>query len=213
MSMRAFLIVLAGAATACGSTDEYVYRPEEPSVNVAGAPGQKYAIPPEAPTGEVRVASNGVVELRAPQSTRALHVRAVVDDEGDATPWVVDANDARVQIAGAGESRPMFVNSDTAGPTIAIAQHQRRVVDFYFPLPAGVDDNTHLPAFDFLWTVRTPARAVAQRTSFTRMTIEPAPRNDIFYAGWGPVWWANPWYPHAWWGPRVVVVHGFYHHR
>lgn len=215
MSFRAIPILLAGALAACGATDEYQYRPEQPTVSVAGSPAQRYAIPPEAPTGDVRVASTGVVTLRGQdgRDLRALHVRMIVDDEGDPTPWTVDLAEARVQIVGFGESRPMIVNSDLPGPAIAVGQHQKRVVDFYFPLPPGVDSDARLPAFDFLWTIRTPARAVADRTSFTRARLAPPPEADVYYAGWGPVWWANPWYPHAWWGPRVVVVHGWRHHR
>ena len=206
-------ILLAGTLCACGATDEYVYRPEQPTVNVSGTPAQQYAIPPEAPTGNVRVASTGVVTLRGDDGREitAIHVRLVADDEGDALPWTVDVSQARLQIAGAGESLPLFVNTDQAGTQITVGQHQRRVVDFYFPPPRGVTSNEQLPTFDFLWTVRTPTRAIADRTSFTREKLAPPETEAALYTGWGPVWWYDPWYPSSWWGPRYVVVHPHYH--
>jgi hypothetical protein len=223
MSFRAIPIFLAGTMCACAATDEYVYQPEQPTVNVGGAPAQQYAVPPEAPTGNVRVASTGIVEMRGQdgRQLRAIHIRMIADDEGDPTPWMVDASQARLQIASIGEARPMFVNTDQGGPQITVDQHQRRVVDFYFPPPDGVTSNERLPAFDFLWTVRTPTRAVSERTSFTREKLSPPPSEAELYTGWGPVWWYNPWYPSLWSGPRFIVVHphfeggyhGGFHHR
>ncbi len=211
MSVRAFPILLVGVA-ACGAVGDYQYRPEQTNVSVAGMPGERYAIPPEAPTGGVRVSSSGVVDAQGKSGTEpAIHGRMVVDNEGDAPPWFVDLAEARLQVAGAGEAVPLAVNTDAQGQQVPVAQHQARTIDFFFPLPAGVTSADRLPTFDFLWTVHTPTRAIAERTTFTRYTIAPPPDEGPYAWGWGPAWWYGPWHPYVWWGPHVVVVRHHWH--
>jgi hypothetical protein len=76
----------------------------------------------------------------------------------------------------------------------------------YYELPDTMRKASQLPRFDLMWQVGTPARVVASRTSFDRVDREP----DVAYettgawplwAGWGPYWWYDPFYP------RVVFVH------
>jgi len=101
----------------------------------------------------------------------------------------------------------MYVNADVGTlPDVTIARHERRVLDFYFPLPDTMSSERKLPRFELLWQVTTPARTVASRTSFDRVDREPE-TNVAYVAGWplwagyGPYWWYDPFYP------RAVFVH------
>jgi hypothetical protein len=203
------LVGLSAALIACGgAAEEYQYRPEIANVRIAREPAQAYQLPPEAPQGEVRVASTGLVDLRTGdgRTTRALHVRMLITNEGDDSPWWIDLGRTSLQLAGA-NILPMLVNTDATGAVIPIARRQRRMLDFYFPAPAYLRSNGQLPGFEVLWTVRTATRDVSQRTSFTRVQLEPVTSPDVVYAGtWAPYWWYGPWYPHGWWGPHRVIV-------
>jgi len=73
-------------------------------------------------------------------------------------------------------------------------------------LPDTVRSESQLPKFDLLWQVNTPERTVASRTSFDRMDKAPevayaTPVGWPLWAGYGPYWWYDPFYP------RVVFVH------
>jgi hypothetical protein len=208
-----FTALVIGVVAACGSSAEYVYAPERPSVWIDGYPGTARALPPERPQGEIRLASFGVTELAAAGHERvvALHVRMVVSNEGDATPWTLDTGEQMIEIAGEGRSRAVFVNTDVDGlPMVTIGKRERRTLDFYFPLPATARSEDAIPAFDVLWQVRTADRIVDERTAFARENVEPPPRTEvILVSGWGPRWWYNPLYPtlvfvHP---PRVIVRH------
>lgn len=191
--------LLAGLVLSCGVSAEYVYAPERPTVWVDGYPGTVRPVPPERPQGEVRLASFGVTELAPDGHARveAVHVRMVIANEGDATPWTIDTSEQMIEIAGEGRSRAIFVNTDLASlPTVTIAQRERRTLDFYFPLPATMRGEDRLPSFDLLWQVQTLDRRVSERTSFQRERVDDQPATEVvLVSGWGPYWWYNPLYP------------------
>src|SRR5205823_5872901 len=121
----------------------------------------------------------------------ALHVRAIVTNDGDDTPWTMDATQQLVEISGEGRSRPIFVNADvTTLPNVTIARHERRVLDLYYALPDTIRSDARLPRFDLLWQVNTPSRTVASRTSFERVDRAPdvvayeGPAPWPLWAGW-----------------------------
>jgi hypothetical protein len=200
--------VIAGMV-ACAGNSQYVYTPDAANATEAGLPAARTAIPPEQPQGAIEVTSYGVTSLqqsgqRDGSKIPALHVRAVVTNDGDDTPWTLDTSQQMVAIPGEGQSRAMFVNSDIGTlPNVTIAKHERRVLDFYFPLPDTAANASRLPRFDLLWQVTTPARTVASRTSFDRVDSQPnvayevAPTAWPLWAGYGPYWWYDPFYPRA----------------
>ena len=201
------LTVIAGML-GCAGTSDYVYRPDSTNATEAGLPAARTPIPQERPQGAIEVTSYGITELRRDDAKiPALHVRAVITNDGDDTPWTLDTTQQVVEIPGEGQSRAMFVNSDlNTLPSVTIARHERRVLDFYFPLPDTIRGESQLPKFDLLWQVNTPERTVASRTSFDRMDKVPevayaAPVGWPLWAGYGPYWWYDPFYP------RVVFVH------
>jgi hypothetical protein len=202
-------LVVIASMIGCAGTADYVYQPDTANVTAAGMPAARTEIPQEQPQGAIEVVSYGVTELgREAAAVPALHVRATITNDGDDTPWTFDTTKQLVSIAGEGESRAMYVNADVGTlPNVTIARHERRVLDFYFPLPDNMASERKLPRFDLLWQVTTPARIVASRTSFDRVDREPASPEVAYVAGWplwagyGPYWWYDPFYP------RAVFVH------
>ncbi|HET9620700.1 MAG TPA: hypothetical protein VFP84_05015 [Kofleriaceae bacterium] len=216
MSAFAALALIAG----CAGNSQYVYAPDAANATAAGLPAARTAIPQEQPQGAIEVASYGVTDLKRDEAqVPALHVRAIVTNDGDATPWTFDTTQQMVEIPGEGKSRAMWVNADTGTlPIVTIGKGERRVLDFYFPLPDTMRDAAHIAEFDLLWQVHTAARVVASRTSFDRVDKEPPA--DVAYvdagwplwAGYGPYWWYDPLYP-GWGFPHVrpYVIHGHWH--
>lgn len=201
------LVVIAGML-GCAGTSDYVYTPDPANATAAGLPAARTPIPQERPQGAIEVVSYGITGLRRDtMDIPVLHVRAIITNDGDDTPWTLDTTQQLVEIPGEGQSRAMYVNSDVGTlPNVTIAKHERRVLDFYFPLPDTIRSESRLPRFDLLWQVNTPARTVASRTSFDRVDTGPTVAYEgavawPLWAGYGPYWWYDPFYP------RTVFVH------
>src|SRR5215470_17628576 len=124
----------------CAGNSSYVYQPDTTNATAAGLPATRTPVPPERPQGAIELVSYGVTDLnREGTSIPSLHVRAIVTNDGDDTPWTMDATQQLVEIPGEGQSRAIFVNADVPTmPSVTIARHERRVLDFYFALPDGV---------------------------------------------------------------------------
>jgi hypothetical protein len=206
--------LVIGGMLGCAANSDYVYQPDTANATAAGLPAARTPIPQEAPQGAIEVTSYGVAQLRRDgMSIPALHVRAIVTNDGDAQPWTLDTTQQLVEIPGEGRSRPIFVNADVGTlPSVSIGLHDRRVIDLYYALPDTVRSASHLPRFDLLWQVNTATRSVASRTSFDRVDREPevAAGYDVapwpVWAGFGPYWWYDPFYP------RVVFIHAHPYH-
>lgn len=198
-------LVVIASLCGCAGNSQYAYAPDTANATAAGLPASRTPIPQEQPQGAIEVASYGVTDLqRDAMKIPALHVRAIVTNDGDDAPWTMDTTQQMVEIAGEGRSRAMFVNADTGGlPNVSIARHERRVLDFYFPLPATMDEASRLPRFELLWQVNTALRTVASRTAFDRVDREPEVAYGTavtpwpLWAGYGPYWWYDPFYPSA----------------
>ena len=200
-----------GSLVACSlglgcAEDRFIYRPtEQATATVDGLPAARYEVPPERPVGNVLVASPGVVEAKFQSgvTSHLLSVRMVIENNQDDTPWTVDTREQRAIVQGAGDSAPAYVNTDGQSPPILeVLRGEKHTIDLYFPLPANADDPKHVPEFDFAWQVHTSDRAVADRTSFDRMRLEPVYDEPYFYS-WGlaPYWWYDP----LWRGPSYVA--------
>jgi hypothetical protein len=202
--VRSLSILALLVAVGC-SADRYFYRPaEEVSATIADVPAARYAIPPEAQRGDVRVASFGVSELdlEGREPMNALHVRLVVSNDSGATPWAVDTRSLHVEIEGDQPRPPSFVNASVAGlPSVLVPKGQARVIDAYFLVPPAFEDEDDIPRFDFLWSVQTDTRLVVERTPFERVEIEPVMGPPVYVSfGYEPYWWYTPVYS------RPVVV-------
>lgn len=206
-------VITALLFTACAH-ESYVYSPaEQATATVNGFPAARYGVPPERPMGTVLIASPGVVEAKYQDSgvTHVIAVRMVVENNSDDMPWTVDSREQHIVLRSGGESAPAYVNSDGQGsPILQIARGGKRTLDLYYPLPANATDARQIPEFDVRWQVHTGERAVAERTPFDRMRLEPVYANS-YYDGFGyePYWWYDPFWPR----PSYVIVPTYpYHH-
>jgi hypothetical protein len=222
--MKTALLAALFTVAACSST-EYAYVPaQNATATMGGEAAAAYSIPPNAPAGDVRIATYGVAEL-APQNGDARHLDAIhlhlsVADNSD-HPWSLDTRDQRLDLEGRGMSAPAFATADRSGqapPLVTVAPGGKREVDLFFPIPGDMDGVSDLPAFDAIWRVNTGNQVVVERTPFERIALEAAPAYppdyyavdawpywyDPYYLGWGVV-------PPAYWGGRPFYVHHWGH--
>lgn len=217
--MRSSTLLMAISLIAgCGEMTHYIYTPETANAYSNTLPASKTPIPQEQPQGSVEVKSYGITHLQQlGDNVPVLLVRMTVTNDGDATPWQVDTRQQYVSIPGEGRSRAMYARSDVQSlPVVDIPQRTRHVFDLYFPLPDSIDRASRLPRFDLQWQVQTGTRMVASSTTFDRIRREP----DRYaydpwwpYAGFGPYWWYDPFYPSVAFVHAPIYVHGHYHHR
>lgn len=210
-----FISLFALALGGCAAN--YAYVPQQnATAQVAGQPAADYSIPPEAPQGDVRVASLGLTRVgtQAGERVTAMHVRMVVANNS-ATPWTVDAREQLGVIAGEGQVRPIFASTDGGTlPRVEVEPRGKRTIDLFYPLPAGLQKARRLPEFDLLWKVDTGGgRVVAQRTEFDR--VEVVPDYPDYYAygypyGWAPYAWYDPFYSGYWYRPRSMAMRPVY---
>jgi hypothetical protein len=205
------MLSLSLLVAACESTRRYAYRPAvSTSAVLEGHPAALHRIPPNAPAGDVRIATLGLADIRATgededaeEETRALHLRMVVSNDAD-VPWSLDTREQRVALPGDGDSPPAYATAD--GPTppiITIPPRGKRTVDLFYPLPQRMQEIEELPSFDTIWRVETHAGPVVQRTPFERVDVTPVYRPEPYYYyhrgyGWGywpTSYWYDPWYP------------------
>ncbi|AKT42578.1 hypothetical protein [Chondromyces crocatus] len=196
---RAGQVGLLGAgvlgAALLGCSPSYVYLPgEQLTAVVEGQPAARYPLPPEAPTGDVRVHSYGVVELEVKgedDEIAALHVALWLSNDAGSQPWTLDTRAVRVELRRA-EGRPELLKAGTERlPVVEIPPGQQRIVEMMFPLPEGIDEASDLPAFDVVWQVQTDTRLVGERTPFERIRVQTRPA--------GPAWSYTYGYGHGWW--------------
>jgi hypothetical protein len=231
---QAFLALAICVSAACAPT--YAYAPITTApVTLDGQPAADYPIPQERPTGDVRVASFGFVDLGAKGAARdeahslhALHLRMVVSNSSR-QGWTLDTRRQRVDLRGRGRSGAAFASADagTPPPMITIAPGGRRVVDLFYPLPPDEQSAGKLPEFDAVFAITTDAGAVSGVASFNRIVVRPAATPDDYGPDywWGPPYWYDPGYQSIWFGdvsnlppyqgllpfmggPIVVYVHG-----
>jgi hypothetical protein len=213
-------LALAGSCLAGCAENTYLYRPaQQATARVSGLPAARYAIPPEKPQGEVLVVSTGVTEIK-PNNVpgRALFARVIVTNNSDDTAWQLDT---RKQAAVFANDRipPQYVNTfGQALPIIEIPKGEKRTIDFYFPVPAGMETNGDLPQFDLSWNVDTGTRSIAERTVFDRFRVETYGPPYGYYGypygypypyGWG---WYGPYYgPYdgPYWGASIYYGGGW----
>jgi hypothetical protein len=200
-----FPILAAGAvAASCGASNNFV--PENATSVVDGNAATSVAIPPEAPRGEVRIASSGLTTLRANDAPDlpAVHVRMEVSNDADHVAWTVDTREQLLAVQGGGTVQPAFANADIDGlPLVQVAPREKRTIDLYYAVP---DDD--VVEFELAWQVATGDRVVGERTAFYRTEPESGP---TYATMWGPYWWYDPFYPRY----QVYVsgrVHGHRHH-
>jgi hypothetical protein len=205
----AAIALIATLAAGCAGSSNYFYRPVENATAVTnGYPAAHYRIPPNAPRGDVRVASFGVADVGHEEGSDlpSLSVRMVIANNDGQQPWTVDTRQVQVDLHTEAPRGPAFVHTESSDlPVVSIPPGQQRIIDLFYPLPAGRDDAEDVPAFDVIWRLTTDQGVVVERTPFERRHIErPAPAYWQF--GHGPLWWYDPWYPGYPILTRTVIV-------
>lgn len=215
MPRLAMATILFVAAAAGGCVHEFAYLPVD---NAGGGPASRYAIPPEAPRGEVYVTSFGFTQMDVAQGRTAdmMHARVVAVNNGP-DAWTVDGRAQQLLVGPAQPPlTPAYINTDAGapGPVYAVPPGQHRVFDFYYPLSPPLNQPQQLGGFALDWRVDVGGRPIAQRTPFQRFeggggAYEPYPSYVYVGLGWGPGWWygPGPFYPY---GYRPVVRTYYY---
>jgi len=202
--------VVFGAAllcAGCASTD-HAYRPTTHGVPGAAAPSADYAIPGDHPQGDVQLFGGSVTEVQFRQGGRRIpvfQVQMIVANSRAAAQWAIDATAIKLVVPGAGEYRPLMVNADAGTPPLVLVDPgETRVINLFYPAPAGVNSDQQLPVFTVVWQVTAGAGTITRRTTFERSPLDRgrAARSFAFHdedpgreMGFGPRWWYAPWYP------------------
>ncbi|MDB5218553.1 MAG: hypothetical protein JWO86_6480 [Myxococcaceae bacterium] len=176
-------VVAALALTACTPT-RYGYAPvTTTSAELEGSSAAVYAMPPDAPRGEVRIAMLGVAESSTPgmQETRSrkIHVALAVSNRADET-WTVDPSEQRLTLTNNRERSDVYATTrnDAGSSSVIVPPRSTRVIDLYFPVPIQLQKDDALPPFDIRWTVHAAGRSITQRTPFERFLVAPAIEQD-----------------------------------
>jgi hypothetical protein len=197
---RRVVLAVSLLASASGCSTPYAYVPTTNAIATVGNHvAADYAVPPEAPKGDVRIASYGITSVTPHgdgAKARALHLRLVLANNG-ATTWTLDTRAQRLDLGGAALLAPAFASANAGAPppVVTVPPNGKRVIDLFFLLPPGLDHSPKLPEFDALWRVDTGNRVVADRTPFERLIVTPVydPAWDYgpnYY--WGGPYWMDP---------------------
>jgi len=179
MNSRPLALVLF--ATAACASGRYIYEPEEnATARISGRPAAYYPVPPQAPRGDVRVATLGIAALQSPDgqgpSVHVMHVRMIVDDNADTVAWQVDTREQLGGIGGYEQSRPAFASVNPGrAPVVTIAPGATATLDLFYPLPVDMQEASEVPRFELLWKLGTSGGPVAERATFERVPVEPQP--------------------------------------
>jgi hypothetical protein len=220
--MRSFLglAFLGLTASACSATT-YAYVPatSAPPASLYGHPAADYAIPPQAPQGDLKVASYGVEALSPGNSddeaVGALHLRISINNRST-TAWTLDTREQQAFVDGLATSTPAFASASPgtgSPPLVTIAPNSTRLVDVFFPLPEELQGASSVPGFRFTATVHTPAGPVYEVTPFARVetdtdsayvadTSSPQAEYDPYVYGYD--YWDSPFY----YNPTFVGFYG-----
>ena len=124
-----------------------------------------YAVPPDAPSGDVRVRSLGIRDLGGGPhpSAREVRLQLTLVNKG-AEPWAFDVRQQRLDAHTENPPTTTVVDasSGTAPPVITVPPNGTRVADLRFVLPT----TAQIPGFDLRWQVNVGARKVTQTTAF-----------------------------------------------
>ena len=172
------LSILAVALAMCGCGTRYAYAPvTTTSAEVVGHPAADYPFPPEAPCGDVRLATLGLADV---DGSKAIRLRMILTNHGS-EPWLLDKSEQELAVVTGGKrnERTEIVRALTrvAGARVEVPPQQTENVDLFFTLPRDASDPSEVTAFDAIWTVRVGPRAIATRTPFERWTVSLPARN------------------------------------
>jgi hypothetical protein len=150
------------------SSEQYRYVPQD-----ATAPNNEAR--PE-PSGSVRVASMGIVELKPKNGSKnfsALHLRMTISNQSP-NLWLLNTGEELVSLADQPAMPPTFVNSNSPiAPQLNVNPGELRTVDLYYRLPDGKDSPKDVAEFNFNWRIRAGETPIQETTQFARIRAYP----------------------------------------
>jgi hypothetical protein len=179
------IAVVLAVAVAC-SAERYAYAPvRTTSAELAGELAAIYALPPEAPRGEARVATFGITTLSPmgieDSSLRAVHLAIAVSNRSDDT-WKIEPAEARLLIGDRSEAEALYSTTEriVRPQRVDVPAHSSRWIDLFFPLALEARQASELPSYEMLWAIDVGTRKVTLRTTFARFLVErpPSPKGD-----------------------------------
>jgi hypothetical protein len=148
------------------------------------------------PLDVIRAESFGIAEITADGDAAfpVVHVRLTVVNRFDELPWRVDALNASLGRVGRRGAPPLFINTDIPTlPIVRIEGGEQRDIDFYFPVPDGIDAGAGPGSLELRVRVDTPERNMAW---YARVgPTERSTQLETRPAGAYTRWWSNPTYP------------------
>lgn len=180
---RPLSVLACVVALAACSSPRYVYSPTVvTAAEVGGLGAARYVIPKDAPAGELRVYSLGIVEARdrSGATIPAVHVRLVVRN-GGREAWVVDGKEQRLELDPSKEPRLLHATTADSAPApfVTIPAGTERLVDLFFPMPENRRATADLVSFDALVVVRAGSAVVTERVEFERFRVVPPVSTDL----------------------------------
>ncbi len=167
---RLSIIWIVGFSQSCASQGAYV--PEErATATLEGRTAASYRLPSDDhEQGHVRVASYGVAELEGEGSSKAIHLRLAVSDNGS-EPVTLDPTEQRLQLPDGSQLAPRFAQvTGRAVTKVTVQPGTTQHVDLYFQLP-----ESEVPErFDVSWRVRLGDEVLSRITPFDKMDVGPA---------------------------------------
>jgi hypothetical protein len=175
----------------------FIYRPaDNATATMTGRVAADYQIPPNAPRGDLRLASFGMGKIPMSgspnQNQKAIHVRMIVTDNSQ-TPWTMDMRQQAIALPDGQQLAPAYVSTHEGQkglPSVTVPARGKRIIDIFYGLPPNIQPASQLSSFSVVWHVNMPQQQVTERTRFDRMRVEPATvpfreRNasDIGWAG------------------------------
>ena len=180
MNNRGLLIVTALLCSLSGIVvDPGPARADDPPPEGAAV---GYAVPVEAPTGEVQILSLGIADLPRPSgigTDRFVHMRLAAHNQKDGLPWVLDSRDQLIELPGGVTLPPRFAESSNPASAahVVLTLAQRGYLDLFFQVEDDFD-----PAWTSLvWKLRRGTGMIVARTVFERL-----PDTDALYAHYWP---------------------------
>ncbi len=154
--------MLTVAFVGCSSA-RYAYVPAASPGPTGGEIASLYRVPSDRPRGDVEVTSFGVEH---PHGVAALRVRIVVSNNDD-QPWSIDTRQQFADIPGVGRVTPLFVTV----PYVRVEPGKQAVIDLFFRLPPGVDEENEIRDFALAWQLQAGSSLVERRTLFQRYPL------------------------------------------
>ncbi|MEA2697758.1 MAG: hypothetical protein QOI66_2029 [Myxococcales bacterium] len=195
MTRQITILVSSIAMASC--SPGFFYRPaDNATATMKGRVAADYQIPPNAPRGDVRLASFGIGKISmsgsSNQKQKAVHVRMIVTDNSQ-TPWTMDMRQQAIALPDGQQLAPAYASTHEGQnglPSVTVPARGKRIIDLFYGLPANIQLASQLPSFSVVWHVNMSQQQVTERTRFDRMRVEPATvpsgerhASDIGWAG------------------------------